>query len=178
MNAKNHLGLHLSLRATWLQQQPFAPLRCKVKAHVVPESRETWAPHTAIGFYIGNAMEHYHCHNVYISDTKGTHVCSSIFFKHKYLTMPTLTPSDALIKAADIVSEAITGAIPVSSITNDAITQLLTIFKQQANSAKDATSGQRVLTQQAQSQRVRTEKSSTSPNQMYPPKQTSCGWIL
>jgi hypothetical protein len=54
--------------------------------------------------------------------------------------MPTLTPSDALIKAADTLSEAITGAIPVSSITNHAITQLLNIFKQQANSAKDATS--------------------------------------
>jgi hypothetical protein len=58
--------------------------------------------------------------------------------------MPTLTPSDGLIKAADILSEAITGAIPVSSITNDAITKLL---NQQANSAKDATSAQRVLTQ-------------------------------
>jgi hypothetical protein len=72
--------------------------------------------------------------------------------------MPTLTQSDALIKAADTLSEAITSAIPVSSITNDAITQLLNIFKQQANSAKDATSAQRVLTQQAQSQRVCTEQ--------------------
>jgi hypothetical protein len=50
--------------------------------------------------------------------------------------MPTLTPSDGLIKAADTLLEAITGAIPVSSITNDAITQLLNIFKQKANSAK------------------------------------------
>ncbi len=72
--------------------------------------------------------------------------------------MPTLTLSDALIKAADTLSEAITGAIPVSSITNDAVTQLLNIFKQQANSAKDATSAQRVLTQRAQFQRVRTEQ--------------------
>jgi hypothetical protein len=108
----------------------FAPLGCKVEAHVVPEIHETWAPHTASRNYIGNAMEHYHCHNVYIPNTKGTRVCSSVFVKHKYLTMPTLTPSDALIKAADTLSEAITSAIPVSSITNDAITQLLNIFKQ------------------------------------------------
>jgi hypothetical protein len=108
---------------------PFAPLRCKVEAHVVPEICKTWAPHTASGYYIGNAMEHYCCHNVYIPDTKGTHVYSSIFFKHKYLTMPTLTPSDALIKAADTLSEAITSVMPVSSITNDAATQLLHIFK-------------------------------------------------
>jgi hypothetical protein len=77
--------------------------------------------------------------------------------------MPTLTPSDALIKAANTISEAITGAIPVSSITNDTITQLLNTFKQQSNSAKDATSAQRVLTQRAQSQRMRTEQSNTFP---------------
>jgi hypothetical protein len=90
--------------------------------------------------------------------------------------MPTLTPQAALIKAADILSEALTGAIPVSSITNDAITQLLNIFKQQANSAKDATSAQRVPTQQAQSQRVRTEQSNTFP-QPDVPTQADESWM-
>jgi hypothetical protein len=126
---------------------PFAPPGCKVKAHVFLEICKTWAPHTASGYYISNAMEHYRCHNVYIPDTKGTHVYSSVCFKHKYLTMTTLTPSDGLIKAADILSEGITGTIPVSSITNATTTQVLNIFKQQASSAKDATSAQRVLTQ-------------------------------
>jgi hypothetical protein len=90
--------------------------------------------------------------------------------------MPTLTPSDAIIRVADILSEAITGAIPVSSITNDAITQLLNIFKQQANSAKDATSAQRVLTQQTQSQRVHTEQSNTFP-QPDVPTQADEAWM-
>jgi hypothetical protein len=85
----------------------------KVEAHVVPEIRETWAPHTASGYYIGNAREHYRCHNVYINNTKSKRVCSSVFFKHKYLTMPTLTPSDALIKAADSLADAITGVLPI-----------------------------------------------------------------
>jgi hypothetical protein len=43
---------------------PFAPLGCKVEAHVMLSIRETWAPHTAGGFYVGNAWEHYHCHEV------------------------------------------------------------------------------------------------------------------
>jgi hypothetical protein len=144
--------------------KPFAPLGCKVKAHVIPENCKTWAPHTASRYCIGNAMKHCHCHNAYIPDTKGTCICSSVFFKHNYLTMPTLTPSDVLIKAAIALSEVITGTIPVSSITNDSITQLLNIFKQQANSVKDAISAQRVLTQQAQSQRVHTEQSNTFPH--------------
>ena len=90
--------------------------------------------------------------------------------------MPTLTLSDALIKAADTLSEAITGAIPVSSITNDAVTQLLNIFKQQANSAEDATSAQKVLTQQVQSQRVHAEQSNTFP-QPDVPTQADKSWM-
>jgi hypothetical protein len=34
---------------------PFALLGCKVEAHGTPGTRETWAPHTASGFYIVNA---------------------------------------------------------------------------------------------------------------------------
>ena len=62
---------------------PFAPLGCKAEAHVAPGTRETWAPHTASGFYIGNAWEHYHCHKIYISDTKHMQTCLAVFFKHK-----------------------------------------------------------------------------------------------
>ena len=47
---------------------PFAPLGCKVEAHIQPAVRETWAAHTASGYYIGNAWEHYRCHEVYITD--------------------------------------------------------------------------------------------------------------
>jgi hypothetical protein len=43
-------------------------------------------------------------------------------------------------------------------ITDDAITALLKIFKQQANSNNDTSSAQRVLTQRAQAQWVRTEQ--------------------
>ena len=142
--------------------QPYAPLGCKVEAHVVPEVRETWAPHTATGYYIGNSDEHYRCHTVYITNTKSTRTCSSVFFKHKYLTMPTLTPADALIKAADDLTAAIAGNIPPSTITDNAITQLLQIFKQQANSTNDAVSAQRVLTDRAQRQRVHNEEVPTA----------------
>ncbi len=68
---------------------PFAPLGCKVKAHLVPTIRESWAPHTASRFYVGNAWNHYRCHEIYISNTRHTQVCNTVFFKHKYLTMPT-----------------------------------------------------------------------------------------
>ncbi len=34
---------------------PFAPLGCKVDPLIMPDARETWAAHTASGYYIGNA---------------------------------------------------------------------------------------------------------------------------
>lgn len=45
---------------------PFAPFGCKVESHLVPGIRETWAPHTASGYYAGMSWEHYRCHEVYI----------------------------------------------------------------------------------------------------------------
>jgi hypothetical protein len=109
----------------------FAPLGCKVKAHLVPSNRKMWTPHTASGLYIGNAWDHYHCHKIYINDTRHTHTCNTVFFNHKYLTMPTLTLADALIRAVDNLTSAIAGVFPPPNMTTDAIDQLMHIFKQQ-----------------------------------------------
>ena len=140
---------------------PFAPLGCKVEAHVTPGTRETWAPHTASGFYIGNAWEHYCCHKIYISDTKHVRTCLTVFFKHKYLTMPTITPVDALIRAADSLTDAIGGLIPTPTCTMDAVDQLMVIFKQQARAANDTATAQRVLRERAQAERVIKEERQT-----------------
>ena len=90
---------------------PFAPLGCNVEAHVTPKIRETCAPHKASSFYIGNMREHYRCHEIYICDTKHTRTCLTIFFKHKYLTMHTITLADAFICTADSLTDAITGQL-------------------------------------------------------------------
>jgi hypothetical protein len=133
---------------------PFTLLGCKVEAHVTPGTRETWAPHTASGFYVGNMWEHYQCHKIYICDTKHPRTCLTIFFKHKYLTMPTITPADALIRAADSLTDAISGLVPTPTCTQDAVDQLMIIFKQQARAANDVATIQRVLREQAQAERV------------------------
>jgi hypothetical protein len=88
---------------------PFAPLGCKVEAHVTPGNQETWAPHTVSGFYVSNAWEHYRSHEIYISNTKHTRTSLIAFFKHKYLTMPTITPANA---PAGYLTDAIVGLIP------------------------------------------------------------------
>jgi hypothetical protein len=88
-----------------------------------------WAPHTASGFYICNEWDHYRCHIININNTWHTHTCNTVFFKHKYLTMMTLTPTNALIRAADNITSAIAGVVPPPYMTMEAIDQLMHIFK-------------------------------------------------
>ena len=49
---------------------PFAPLGCKVEAHMMPSTRETWAEHTASGYYVGSSHEHYRCHKIYVTSSR------------------------------------------------------------------------------------------------------------
>jgi hypothetical protein len=136
---------------------PFTPLGCKVEVHIVPSNCKTWAPHTASGFYIGNAWDHYCCHKIYINDTCHTLLCNTVFFKHKYLTMPALTLTDAFIQAVDNLTSAIAGVVPPPNMTVDAIDQLMHIFKQQAKTTKNNATVQRVLKECAHAERVRTK---------------------
>jgi hypothetical protein len=115
----------------------FAPLGCKVEAYLYQGIREMWAPHTASSYYIGNSHGHYRCHKIYILDTQGNRVCNTVFFKHKYLTMPMIIPIVAI--------NAIAGVVPKNNITKDAIVQLMAIYCTQALTASNAVSAQRVL---------------------------------
>ncbi len=83
----------------------FAPLGCKVELHVTPGNQETWSPHTASGFYVGNAWEHYHCHKIYICDTKHARMCLTAFFKHKYLKQRPLSPHPMHSYARQTISQ-------------------------------------------------------------------------
>ena len=65
---------------------------------------------------MGVSTEHYRCHRVWLKDTRHERVGDTVFFKHKYLTMPTLTPADAMLKAANDLTDAIKGNIPQNSL--------------------------------------------------------------
>jgi hypothetical protein len=59
--------------------------------------------------------------------------------------MPTITTNVALILAADRLVGAIAGVVPKNRITEDAITQLMAIYCQEALAESNAVSAQRVL---------------------------------
>jgi hypothetical protein len=132
----------------------FAPLGCTIEAHITPGVQETWAPHTASGYYTGNAWENYRCHKVYISDTKSIQTCLTAFFKQKYLPMLSITLDNTLIYVADYLMDAISSFIPTITVTSDAMNKLMTIFKLQAKANKDTATAQRVPRERAQAERV------------------------
>ena len=55
-----------------------------------------------------------------------------MFFKHKYITAPTVTPQDAVIQAAKQLTDALKGIVPppFSESGIDQIKKLSTIFKE------------------------------------------------
>ncbi len=68
--------------------------------------------------------------------------------------MPSFTPVDALIKAAENLVDTINGNIPKNQVTSDAVQQLTKIYKIQAEKATCKARTQRVLREQALAQRV------------------------
>ncbi len=64
------------------------------------------------------------------------------------------TPDNALIRVADHLRDAISGLIPTTTVTVNAVDQLITIFKLQAKASKDTAIAQRVLREHAQAERV------------------------
>jgi hypothetical protein len=136
---------------------PFAPLGCKIQAHTTPSIHETWAAHTTTGYYIGNAWKSYPCHNIYISDTRSIRICKTVFFKHKYITMPSFTLANALLRVADNLTAAINGSIPRNTVTIDTVDQLLKIFKIQAMETNIKDNQQRQRQTNAHTQRAHNE---------------------
>jgi len=84
-------------------------------------------------------------------------VGNTVFFKHKYLTIPTITKADALNTSIDNLATALKGGIPQPSHTTAAVGSLLNILKKNAEHEKEKeniNNSQRARINAAQVQRV------------------------
>ena len=136
---------------------PFAILGSAVEIHVMPANRRTWAAHTKPGFYLGPSWEHYRCHDVWVEETRATRTGQTVFFRNKYITQPTVTAADALVRTGEDLCSALTGSTPGSDATRRAVDSLMEIFKTKAAEEQTPTDAQRVLKTVAHAQRVANE---------------------
>ncbi|MBM5801495.1 MAG: hypothetical protein FJ077_11840 [Cyanobacteria bacterium K_DeepCast_35m_m2_023] len=95
-------------------KMPLAPLGCAVQLYESNARRGTWAEHSTDGWYIGTSTEHYRCHRIYVKQTRSERISDTVFFKHKYITQPTVTQADIIVKALDDLTQALKGRRNVS----------------------------------------------------------------
>jgi len=108
---------------------PFAPIGQAVEMHVVPSKRKTWGEHTTPGFYLGNSWDHYRCHVVWVKNTRNTRIGQTVFFRHKYITQPIITPTDAILRATDDLCDVLRGKAVIKGATRAAIDLLVDILR-------------------------------------------------
>jgi hypothetical protein len=80
-------------------KMPLAPLGCKVQMHESANRRKTWDPRALHGWYLGTSPEHYRCHIIFCQKTRSECISDTVFFQHKYITQPIVTPEDQIVKA-------------------------------------------------------------------------------
>ncbi len=62
------------------------------------------------GWYLGTSQEHYQCHIIHVKKTRSIRISDTVLFKVKYITQPTLTPVDTVIKAINDLTSTLKGA--------------------------------------------------------------------
>jgi hypothetical protein len=84
-----------------------APMGCAVQLYESINKRGTWADNSTDGWYLGTSNKHYRCHIIYVKKTRSKRIPDTVFFKHQYITQPTLTQADIIIKAIDDLTHAL-----------------------------------------------------------------------
>ena len=91
---------------------PLALLGCAVQINEKPSKRRTWAIHLVDRWYLGTSPGHYRCYDVWVKGTGAMRSTDTVFFKHKHITNPTVTPADEIINAAKELTAALRGDVP------------------------------------------------------------------
>ncbi len=84
-----------------------APLGCAVEMHESTNRQKTWDPHSLSSWYLGTLTEHYRCHKIFCKKTCSERISDTVFFRHQYITQPTMMPKDQIIKAIGDLSSAL-----------------------------------------------------------------------
>ncbi len=69
----------------------------------------TFGEHSGDGFYLTTLEEHYRTQVIFCKKTRAKRLADTVFFKHKHMTQPTITPADAIVNAFTKLQDAIQG---------------------------------------------------------------------
>ncbi len=121
-------------------RMPLGPMGCAVQVHKSYERRGTWADNAIDGWYLQSSPKHYRCHIVYVKNTRSKRVSDTVHFKHKYITQPTLTPEDTIVKAIDDLTHTLKESRNTKGILQiKALLKMNELFNKQLTSTAEAT---------------------------------------
>ena len=150
-NANPKVSAHAYLNGPHdFNRMPLAPLGIDCMMYITPDKRKTFGTKAVKAWYTGTSKEHYRYYNGWCADTRATRGSETVFFKHKYITNPAVTPEDAVVHAAQELIDTLKSKYG-NNVSNSGIDQLKSlsaIFNGITNKQKPATT---------------TEDSSTSP---------------
>ena len=88
---------------------PLAPPGMHVVAHEKIDNRGTWSPHGKDAWYVGPALHHYRCYNVWIWDTKAPRITDTVaWFPPPHLKMPVASKADLLVAGINDLTKILT----------------------------------------------------------------------
>ena len=88
-------------------KMPLAPMGCAVQLHERSERRGSWAMNAVDGWYLRTSDEHYRCHVIYVKHSRSERISDTVHFKHKHITIPTVTPEDTIVKCMNDLTQAL-----------------------------------------------------------------------
>ena len=114
---------------------PLTPPGIKCQIHEKPKQRASWDPHSADGFYLGPALEHYRCHKVFVNKTNKQRISDTVAFFPTKIRMPETSALEKATQAAeDLISvlqnpEPKTPFLTFGKEQHTALQQLAELFK-------------------------------------------------
>jgi hypothetical protein len=102
---------------------PLAPMDCFVQIHIKLNRHKSWGEHASDGWYIKTSPDHYRCHWIFVKATRAKQISDIVFFKHKYITQPTMMTDD-LVAIHDLTSAIKGNKDPRNDAHSKAITTL------------------------------------------------------
>ena len=87
---------------------------------------------------LATSTEHYRCWKFWTSTTRATRISGAAFFKHKYLTNPSITTEDQVIAAAACLADTLQGirSPHLKTSTLKSLSDLQDIFHKAANTTQ------------------------------------------
>ena len=96
--------------------EPFVKIGMQSLVHDKPQRRRSFAQHCSKVRVLETSPEHYRCWKFWTKNTRTTRISGTMFFKHKYITNPTVTPEDTITAAAINLADSLRRNVKTQSI--------------------------------------------------------------